>query len=85
MPADIFGVISSTSVMGRTQAYHKHFTRPLAAFQNVMNIPVGTFPVKQLANYATQVPDFGVPLLLKFCQRLPLTQPKHDLASLATH
>lgn len=84
MPADIFGVIASTSVMSRTQAYHKHFTRPFAATQNVVDIAVGMFPVKQSANNTAQIPDFGVPLLLKFCQRLPLTQSKHDSASLAT-
>jgi hypothetical protein len=71
--------------MSRTQAYHKHFTRPFAATQNVVDIAVGMFPVKQSANNTTQIPDLGVPLLLKFCQRLPLAQPKHDSASLAIH
>ena len=85
MPADIFGIIASTSVMSRTQAYHKHFTRPFAATQDMVNIAIGMFPVEQFANNTAQVSDLGVPLLLKFCQRLPLTQPKHDSASLATH
>tara|TARA_R110000822_G_scaffold27382_1_gene81783 strand:+ start:364 stop:525 length:162 start_codon:yes stop_codon:yes gene_type:complete len=52
MPADIFGIIASTSVMSRTQAYHKHFTRPFAAIQNVMDIAVGLFPVEQPAHNA---------------------------------
>lgn len=72
-------------MMSRTQAYHKHFTRPLAATQNVMDIPIGTFPVEQFANNTAQVSDLGVPFLLKFCQRLPLAQRKHDSASLAIH
>ena len=78
MPADIFGVIASTTMMSRAQAYHKHFTRPFAATQDVMDIAVGMFPVKQSANNTAQIPDLGVPFLLKFCQRLPLTRPKHD-------
>ena len=85
MPTDVLRIIASTSVMSRTQAYHKHFTRPFAATQDVMDIAVGMFHVKQSANDTAQIPDFGVPLLLKFCQRLPLTQPKHDSASLAIH
>ena len=78
MPADILRIIASTSVMSRTQAYHKHFTRPFAATQDVVDIAVGMFPVEQSANNTAQIPYLGVPFLLKFCQRLPLTQPKHD-------
>lgn len=69
--------------MGRAQAYHKHFTLALAATQNVVDIAIGSGFVEKPAHNAAQVSDLGVPLLLKFCQRLPLTQPKHDSASLA--
>jgi hypothetical protein len=54
--------------MSRAQAYHKHFTRPFAATQDVMDIAVGMFPVKQFANNTAQISDLGVPLLFSFRQ-----------------
>jgi hypothetical protein len=56
-------------MMGGTQAYHKHFTRPFAATQDVMDIAVGSGFMEQPANNATQVSDFCVPLLFSFGQR----------------
>ena len=78
MSADIFRRVSAAAMMRWAQTDDKHFTRPFAATQDVMDIAVGMFPVEQSANNTAQVSDLGVPFLLKFCQRLPLTQPKHD-------
>jgi hypothetical protein len=56
-------------MMGRAQAYHKHFTFALAARQNVVDIAVGSGFVEQPAHNATQVSDLNVPLLLSLGQR----------------
>ena len=85
MSADIFRRVSAAAMMRWAQTDDKHFTGTLAATQNMVNIAVGMFPVKQFANNTSQIPNLGVPFLFKFCQRLPLTQPKHDSTSLATH
>ena len=69
MPADVLRIIASTSVMSRTQAYHKHFTLALAATQNVVDIAIGSRFVEQLAHNAAQVSDLGVPLLFSLGQR----------------
>jgi hypothetical protein len=56
-------------MMGRTQAYHKHFTFALAAGQNVVNISIGSGLVEKPAHNATQVSDLGVPFLFSLGQR----------------
>jgi hypothetical protein len=55
--------------MGRTQAYHKHFTLALAATQNMVDIAIGSGFVEQPAHNATQVSDLGVPFLFSLGQR----------------
>jgi hypothetical protein len=67
--AHVFRRIASTSVMGRTQAYHKHFTLALAATQNMVDIAIGSGFVEQPAHNATQVSDLGVPFLFSLGQR----------------
>jgi hypothetical protein len=69
MAADVFRRIASTSVMGRTQTDHKHFTLSLAAGQNVMDIAVGSGFMEQPAHNAAQIPDLGLPFLLNLGQR----------------
>jgi hypothetical protein len=68
MAAHIFRRIATAAMMGRAQAYHKHFTFALAATQNVVDIPIRSGFVKQLAHNAAQVSDLGVPFLFKFRQ-----------------
>jgi len=68
MPTDVLRGVSAAPVVGRTQAYHKHFTRPLAARQNVVNIPVRAHTVEQPANDTPQISDLGVPFLFSFRQ-----------------
>ena len=69
MAADVFRRIASTSVMGRTQTDHKHFTLALAATQNVVDIAIGSGFVEQPAHNAAQVSDLGLPLLFSLGQR----------------
>jgi len=67
--AHVFRRIATAAMMGRAQAYHKHFTFALAAGQNVVNIAIGSGFVEQPAHNAAQVSDLGVPLLFSLGQR----------------
>jgi len=53
MPTNVLRGIFAAPVMRWTQANHKHFTRPLAARQNVMDIAIRSGFVKQPANDAS--------------------------------
>jgi len=57
-------------MMGRTQAYHKHFTLALAATQDVVDIAVGSGFVEQPAHNAAQISDLEMPFLFSFRQGL---------------